>query len=94
MTLTKEQANKIKVARDTEVGDLCSYEGAHHKICAENLAKWAYRRLESWPDFLEGCKNALWRLDPQHNSGHGTLRMDELVPFLKRIIDNAEKNID
>lgn len=53
MTLTKEQGNKIKVERDTEVGDLCSYEGAHHKICAENLAKWAYRRLETWPDLLD-----------------------------------------
>lgn len=48
MALTKEQANEIKVTRDTEVGDLCSYEGAHHKICAENLAKWAYHRLETW----------------------------------------------
>jgi len=85
MALTREQANKIKIERDTAIG----FSGTVGTIRAEQLKKWAYRRLETWPDFLEGCKNALWHLDPDHNSGHATLRTDELVPFLKRIIDNA-----
>lgn len=59
MALTKEQANKIEVKRDTEVGDLYSYEGAHHQIWAEHLAKWAYRRLETWPLAIDVCNDVL-----------------------------------
>jgi len=54
--MTNEEMNKIQITRETEIGDLCSYEGAHHKIVAENLAKWAYRRLETWPDSMAACR--------------------------------------
>lgn len=47
--LTKEQANKIIVTEDTQVGD---------GISADRLANWAYRRLETWPELVEACKNS------------------------------------
>ena len=59
MALTKEQANKIKVTRDTPLGDLCSFEGAHHSIYGDDLAKWAYRRIETWPDLLHCIQEIL-----------------------------------
>jgi len=75
MSLTKEQADKIEVKRDTEVGDLYSYEGAHHKICAEYLAKWAYRRLETWPAFLEACEAYERHMELHDNSEHPKANM-------------------
>lgn len=52
MALTREQTNKIKINPDVIVG----FSGTGGDICAEQLAKWAYRRLETWPDLLDACK--------------------------------------
>lgn len=49
--LTKEEGNKIKVADDTEVAYING-----EKIYAENLQKWAYRRLLTWPALFEACQ--------------------------------------
>lgn len=51
MRLTKKEADKIKVYEDTEVAHI---DGK--TIYADNLKKWAYRRLETWLDMLEVCK--------------------------------------
>ena len=55
MALTKEQANKIKIDPDVIVG----FSDSGGDICAEQLAKWAYRRLETWPDFLDCIQEIL-----------------------------------
>ncbi len=52
MGLTKEEANKIRIKKTTEVGCVASVS-----FCAEDLYKWAYRRLETWPDLLEASKD-------------------------------------
>ena len=57
MALTKEQSNKIKVTEITEVGYING-----EKIYAENLQKWAYRRLETWPELLDACKYTIEQL--------------------------------
>ena len=53
MALTKEQSNKIKIDGDVIVG----FSGSGGDICAEQLARWAYRRLETWPDLFEASKD-------------------------------------
>ncbi len=52
MGLTKEEASKIIVTETTEV----AYVNGEN-IYAENLYKWAYRRLETWPELLDACKH-------------------------------------
>lgn len=49
--LSKEEADKIKVDENTPMGFVNC-----HPIVAEDLPKWAYRRLESWPELLDACK--------------------------------------
>jgi len=61
MALTREQSNKIKVDENTEVA--CIYG---EKIYADNLQKWAYRRLETWPDLFEALKD-LQKAVREHN---------------------------
>lgn len=58
MALTKEQADRIKVDLQTIVG--AAAEGK--PITAEELKRWAYRRLVSWPDLLKACEGfvKLW----------------------------------
>ena len=87
MALTREQADKIKVTEDTEVGDLCSYEGAHHKITAENLAKWAYRRLETWPDLLDLMQEILPSIKCLKESGI----YESWISRVEAVIAQAEK---
>ena len=53
MAITRKQADKIKIDGDVMVG----FSGSGGDICAEQLAKWAYRRLETWPDLLKASKN-------------------------------------
>lgn len=53
MALTREQADKIEIDENVIVG----FSGSGGDICAEQLAKWAYRRLETWPDLLEASKD-------------------------------------
>jgi len=55
MALTREQGNKIKIDGDVMVG----FSGSGGDICAEQLAKWAYRRLELWPDLLKVCEELI-----------------------------------
>ncbi len=84
MVLTKKQSNKIKVAETTEVAYING-----EKIYAENLQKWAYRRLETWPELLATCKLAHENLSPKGGikkdySGHVAMSQ------LSRAIANAE----
>ena len=52
--MDREQGNKIKVNESTQVGDINGIG-----IDAEDLQRWAYRRLETWPDLLDACKQAV-----------------------------------
>ena len=52
--MTKEQADKIEIDEDVIVG----FSGSGGDICAEQLAKWAYRRLETWPKMLDALRFA------------------------------------
>jgi len=52
MALTREQADNIKIDEDTIVG----FSGSGGDICTEQLARWAYRRLEKWTDLRNACK--------------------------------------
>jgi hypothetical protein len=53
MALTQEQADKIEIDEDMIVG--FSLNGGD--ICAGQLSRWAYRRLETWPDLLDALRN-------------------------------------
>ncbi len=56
--LTREEADKIQVIRDTKVACING-----QKITAEYLQKWAYRRLETWPDLLASNKILIQQRD-------------------------------
>lgn len=55
--MNKKEANKIQVNRSTQVG---SINGVG--IDAEDLEKWAYRRLKTWPELLTACEVAVLAL--------------------------------
>ncbi len=60
MGLTKEQADKIVINPQTVVGyAVNTASGAQPVVEAEELVKWAYRRLETWPDLLTACESLL-----------------------------------
>jgi len=42
------------------------------------------------PELYEALQNALWHLDPTHNSGKATFRTDELLSKIKEAIAKAE----
>ena len=58
--MNREESNKIKVNRSTQVGDINGIG-----IDAEDLQRWAYRRLETWPDLLELAE---WVSRGEHHS--------------------------
>jgi hypothetical protein len=48
-------------------------------------------RLNSTDELYEALQNALWWLDPNHNSGKATFRHDELIPKINDALKNAER---
>ncbi len=71
---TKKEADKIKIEPSTSMGIINS-----GTVVAEDLPKWAYRRLESWPDLLEACKCLLADLEGCIE----TLELDEVPEHIK-----------
>jgi len=65
MTLTREQADKINVELHTILGKYF-FDDTLHIIQAECLAKWAYRRVKTWPDLLAACEAALTVINKLH----------------------------
>lgn len=47
--MNREQADKTEIDENVIVG----FSGTGGDICAEQLAKWAYRRLKTWPALLD-----------------------------------------
>lgn len=37
-------------------------------ICAQDLQKWAYIRLKTWPQLLEACEEAKARLEKERGT--------------------------
>lgn len=54
MMLTRKQGNEIKVDCSTQIGSINGIG-----IDAEDLERWAYRRLETWPELLGVLKLVL-----------------------------------
>ncbi|HDY88834.1 MAG TPA: hypothetical protein ENH82_12075 [bacterium] len=67
--MTREQADKIEIDADVIVG----YSANGGDIDAEQLARWAYRRLETWPALLV----ALQAIIEWSNSRDGSAEQDE-----------------
>lgn len=68
MALTREQADKIEIDENVIVG----FSGTGGSICAEQLAKWAYRRLETWPKFLSALRTAENELEQRYKAQEGS----------------------
>ena len=52
-----EQSNKIRITPDTEVAYVNKDMILEKKVHAEDLAKWIYRRIDTFPDLLEACEH-------------------------------------
>ena len=63
--MNMEEANKIQITGLTKVAHVNG-----KPMYAENLQRWAYRRLETWPELLEACKHGA--MSSHHQScSHG-----------------------
>jgi len=78
MALTKEQADKIKVDEDVIVD--FSMNGGD--ISAEQLAKWTYRKLETWPSLLNLCKEFIFLEKTNMTKKQIQLQIDRTKQFL------------
>ncbi len=91
MGMTKEEANKIRIESETVVAGYISDDMIlAKKVCAENLNKWAYRRLETWPDLLLACKQALEVVDCYTIGSKDAEDKKPVAKLLKIAITNAE----
>ncbi len=72
MAMTREQADKIEIDEDVIVG----FSGSVGDICAEQLARWAYRRLETWPALLATCKDFIFLEKTNMTKKQVQLRID------------------
>ena len=48
---------------------------------------------EEFDELLEACKNLLWHFDLKHETGHATIRTDELQQFAIQAIKTAESEV-
>lgn len=98
MAMTRKQADNIKIDEDIIVG----FSGSGGDVRAEQLAKWAYRRLEKWPELLDALKRAYFLLETNciKDDYFAALRMGlgDLLPsqvvditLVTKAIANAEK---
>lgn len=88
MGLTREQADKIEVTETTEVAYING-----EKIYAENLQKWAYRRLETWPDLLSACRCAVADLEGATELLDGDIPecWNKSIDECRKVIERVEK---
>ena len=52
----------------------------------KDTAAYIIKCVNSHKDLVEVLENALWHLDSNHNSGKATIRNDELIARIKRIL--------
>ena len=85
MALTREEADKIEIDEDVIVG----FSGSGGDICAEQLAKWAYRRLETWPDLLDTLRYIITLSQPIN--GKWGRRADKICLTASKAIAQVEE---
>jgi hypothetical protein len=85
MKMDAETSNKIQVALDTEVAYING-----ETIYAENLQRWAYRRLETWPALLDVCKELLKAYRLSRPQIFGT---DDIEDSARKAIAQAESEV-
>ena len=81
MALTREQADRIEIDEDVIVG----FSGSGGDISAEQLSKWAYRRLKTWPALLEACRETVFLEKTNMTKKQVQLRIDIIKEILKGI---------
>lgn len=81
--LTAEQADKIEITEGTEVAYING-----EKIVAENLKRWAYRRLKGWPNLLKACEEFVFLEKTNMTKKQVQLRID----IAKLAIANAKNS--
>ena len=81
MAQTREQTDRIEIDEDVIVG----FSVTGGDISAEQLSKWAYRRLRTWPALLEACKYT------QELLAHGVGQATHALALIEAAIAEAEK---
>ncbi len=61
------------------------------KQATKSIADFMALACNSHDGLVEALKNALWHLDPDHDSGHSTIRSDKLINRLQQALANATK---
>ena len=79
--MTKAESNKIKVTNCTEVGYVNG-----EKIFADELKKWAFRRLLTWAELFAMCKEFLAALEHRIPDNIGQEYKKARIKELKELI--------